>query len=201
MFKPCDLHGLPGEVCGPECYARRMKEKIYGPAFVGSLYAARKLYLTRLLPLIQDLDFRAGAIAARDLDGEVHEDWVRLMVKNLRQIKVHVGLPSNNVTMMTARPFETMACGTFMLTYKTTDNLFQDGVHLRTYNQDKPEELAELIRYYLDHEDERERIAAAGLAEVRRNYSLKQRMQEVLELVRPGSMAGVGQNQLLAHSA
>jgi glycosyltransferase involved in cell wall biosynthesis len=181
MFKPCALHSPQG--CPDDCAPRRRSEKKYQAAFVGSLYPRRVEYLGRLLPLIPEVDFRAGGVAARDIGGECHREWVQLLVRNLRQIKVHVGLPSNNAKIMVARPFETMACGTFLLTYRTDDSLFRDGEHCRMYDPDKPQELAELIRYYLAHEDEREAIAQAGHAEILRNYSSSQRMGEVLAIV------------------
>jgi spore maturation protein CgeB len=83
--------------------------------------------------------------------------------------------------MMVSRPFETLACGTFLLNYDTKDNPFRDGVHCRIYDPEKPH--ADLIRYYIAHEDERESIARAGCEEVRTNYSLRQRLSEVLDAV------------------
>ncbi len=179
LFKPCAHLGA----CGQHCQAQRTQEKKYDAAFVGSLYGKRMEYLARLLPLIPEIDFRAGGVAARDIGGECHREWAELLVRNLRQIKVHVGLPSNNARIMVSRPFETMACGTFLLTYRTDDSLFRDGVHCRMYDPDHPQELAELIRYYLAHEDEREAIAQAGHAEILRNYSSSQRLGEVLGIV------------------
>lgn len=53
-------------------------------------------------------------------------------------------------------------------------------MHCRFYDPEKPAELGDLIRYYLKHEEERERIAMAGLEEVRRNFSLETRLAEIL---------------------
>lgn len=180
MFKPCLNQGQPGHSCDRSCDTRRMAEKKYQAAFVGSLYQKRMQFLTELLPLIPDVDFYANGIAVRDLSGECHREWAELLARNIRQIKVHVALPSNNVKMMVARPFETLACGTFLLTYQTEDNPFRDGVHCRLYDPAKPKELADLIRYYAVHEDEREAIARAGFEEVRKNYCVKQRLAEIL---------------------
>ena len=184
MFKPCVHEEEPDHACDEACYARRMGEKQYPAAFVGTLYPKRMQFLERLLPLIPEVGFRAGGIAVRDLRGECHREWAELLVRNLREMKVHVGLPSNNAQMMVARPFETMAAGTFLLTYKTEDTLFRDGEHCCTYQPDKPEELAEMIRYYLAHDSERETIARAGCEEVRQKYSLEKRLGEVLAIVR-----------------
>ena len=182
MFKPCLIEGQPGHACDQDCYARRMREKKYDAAFVGSLYPKRIEFLTRLLPLLPEVDFRANGVTVRDLGGECQREWAELLARNLRQIKVHVALPSNNMTMIVARPFETLACGTFLLTYDTPDNPFRDGVHCRIYDPNQPQELAEMIRYYIAHEDEREAIAKAGLDQVRKNHSSRECLAEILDL-------------------
>ncbi len=192
MFRPCLQEGQPGHSCDRTCDARRMAEKKYQAAFVGSLYQKRMQFLAGLLPLMPDVDFYANGIAVRDLSGECHREWAELLAKNIRQIKVHVALPSNNFKMMVARPFETMACRTFLLTYHTEDNPFRDGVHCRLYDPAKPKELADLIRYYVTHEEERETIARAGFEELRKNYCVKQRLTEILNsaTARTASQAG-----------
>jgi hypothetical protein len=189
MFKPCPLQGQPGHVCDQACDARRMAEKKYDAAFVGSLYPKRTEFLCRLLPLMPDVDFRANGVTVRDVGGECPRAWAELLAQNLRQIKVHVGLPSNNNKLTVSRPYETLACGTFLLTYRTEDSPFRDGVHCRIYDPEKPQELADLIRYYIAHEEEREAIAHAGYEEVCRNHSIRDRLAEVLECVRGTSRA------------
>jgi glycosyltransferase involved in cell wall biosynthesis len=181
MFKPCLLQGQPGHQCDQACYLRRMAEKKYEAAFVGSLYKKRIEFLGRLLPLLPGVDFYASGVWVRDLGGECHRESAELLAKNIRQIKVHVALPSNASTMTVPRTIETMACGTFLLTNQTEDNPFRDGFHCRLYDPAKPGELADMIRYYIAHEDEREAIAQAGCEEVRRHYSVRDRLQEVLE--------------------
>ncbi len=183
MFKPCLQAGETGHVCDAGCEQRRIGRKKYQAAFLGSLYAKRAQFLSRLLPLIPEVDFQANGVLVRDLGGERQQIAAELLAENLREIKIHVALASNNSMMMVPRPFETMACGTFLLTYRTSDNPFRDGEHYRAYDPEKPEELAEMIRYYLSHEEERERIARAGCEEVRRNYSWQSRIGEVLETI------------------
>ena len=186
MFKPCSHEGEEGHLCDRACEERRLQEKKYSAAFVGSLYPKRVQFLSKFLPLIPEIDFRANGVMVRDLGGERPRLAAELLAENLRQIKIHVGLASNNSMMMVPRPFETMACGTFLLTYRTKDNPFRDGEHCRVYDPEKPEELAEMIRYYLVHEEERERIARAGCAEVRRNYSMKTRIAQILDFAARG---------------
>jgi glycosyltransferase involved in cell wall biosynthesis len=184
MFRPCATGCLPDHTCDDACHSQRMAGKKYEAAFVGSLYPKRMEFLYTLLPLLPDVEFIANGVTVRDLGGECHREWAELLAKNIRQIKVHVALPSNNMKMMVSRPYETLACGTFLLTYDTEGNPFRDGVHCRIYDPEKPQELADLIRYYIAHDDEREAIARAGCEEVRRNYSVRQRMAGVLDSAR-----------------
>jgi spore maturation protein CgeB len=45
------------------------------------------------------------------------------------------------------------------------------------------EECAELIQYYLEHEDEREEIARAGQVRTLRDHTYNQRMQALVDIV------------------
>lgn len=158
-----------------------LNEKRYDAGFVGSIYPKRAAFLSQLLPLLDGVDFRTGYVVARDLSGELPALWTRLLVENIRQMGIHVALPSNNVHMTVSRPFETLACGTFLLTYRTQDNFFTDGEHCRFYDPERPEELAELIRYYVGHPEEREEIARAGCLNVRAAFSREKKLSELLE--------------------
>lgn len=62
-----------------------------------------------------------------------------------------------------ARPFEITACGGFLLTNVAPELLefFEPDVEIATYSS--AHELGSRIRYFLEHEDERLAIAAAGL--------------------------------------
>ncbi len=85
----------------------------------------------------------------------------------------------NDVNM---RVFEALACGSMLVTNDLAENglaeLFQDGVHLATYRE--PGEMLEVIRYYLDHADRREAIAAAGRAEAVGRHTYRHRMERLL---------------------
>jgi spore maturation protein CgeB len=57
---------------------------------------------------------------------------------------------------------------------------FEDRKHLVYFDAGKPDELTGLIHYYLDHEDERRAIAAAGMEEVRANHTLRGRLRHII---------------------
>ncbi|MBI1349395.1 glycosyltransferase [bacterium] len=80
------------------------------------------------------------------------------------------------------RVFEALACGSLLMTNDLADHgqaeLFQAGQHLVTYHS--ADELLERCAYYLKHDDERERIAAAGQALVQTQHTYRHRMQTIL---------------------
>ena len=85
----------------------------------------------------------------------------------------------NDVNM---RVFEAVACGSLLVTNDLAENgqaeLFQDGVHLATYQD--AEEMLEKIRHYLEHDDRREAIASAGRAEAIARHTYRHRMGRLL---------------------
>ncbi len=79
-----------------------------------------------------------------------------------------------------------VSCGTFTLARRVpdTDLLFVDGVHVKYF--DTAEEFFELVRWYLDHESERERIAAAGMARAHAEFNCERMAQHMLDVVDKG---------------
>ena len=80
------------------------------------------------------------------------------------------------------RVFEAVASGSLLVTNDLAANgqedLFRDGEHLVTYRDG--DELLEKVAYYLEREDEREAIAAAGRAEALARHTYRHRMEKLL---------------------
>ncbi len=59
--------------------------------------------------------------------------------------------------------------------------MFEVGKEVVAYHT--TEECAELIKYYLEHEDERESIAKVGQQRTFREYTYYHRMQELVNII------------------
>ena len=81
------------------------------------------------------------------------------------------------------RLFEATGVGAFLIT-DWKDNLsdmFEPGKELVAYRS--PEECVELIRYYLEHDEERAAIACAGQTRTLREHTYASRMKELVDIV------------------
>lgn len=80
------------------------------------------------------------------------------------------------------RCFEATATGSFLLTeyVPTLKECFEDGVHLVTY-KDMDEAIEKTI-YYLEHEDEREKIAMAGMKHTLKNHTYQKRAEKIVRV-------------------
>lgn len=88
-----------------------------------------------------------------------------------------------NISMLddlNMRTFEVMATGSFLLTnwIPTIEEVFEDGKHLVLYRS--LDEMVEKAKYYIAHDEERERIARAGYEEVIEKHKVQDRVNVIL---------------------
>lgn len=100
------------------------------------------------------------------------------------QSRIVFNISINNDLNM--RTFEGMSTKSFMLTSWNEEvaSVFEDGKHLVLYRS--IDEAVEKAKYYLAHEDEREKIAQAGFQEVRAKHTFVHRAKQVLDTCLPG---------------
>jgi hypothetical protein len=81
------------------------------------------------------------------------------------------------------RLFEATGVGALLVTESAPNlgELFEPGTEVVTYVDDA--ELAEKLRHYLAHPDERRRIAAAGQRRALRDHTYARRMEELVEIL------------------
>ena len=111
--------------------------------------------------------------------------WGRGMYDVLRRSRItlnyHIDIAANYANNM--RLYEATGSGALLLT-DTKDNLgdiFQPGREVATYTS--AQDCLGRIRHYLDHEDERAAIAAAGQRRTLEDHNYFKRTGEILELI------------------
>ena len=80
-----------------------------------------------------------------------------------------------------------VSCGTFTLAKRVPDSdlLFKDGVHLKYF--DTAEEFFELADWYLKHDQEREKIAKAGMEMAHSEFNCERIAKLTLDLIETGT--------------
>ncbi len=113
------------------------------------------------------------------------EAWGQDMFSLLQQSRItinrHIDVAEKFANNM--RLFEATGCGSLLITdYKPNlGELFEIGGEVVAYRS--PEECAALIKYYLAHPDEAEKIAQAGQRRTLRDHTYQKRMEQTAEIL------------------
>lgn len=164
--------GLPGAIwlphaVDPEAYPRgRYAAKKYDVSFVGHINSDNRIdALDRLFK-----EFPNFFYGQRRFEGAAEIYGQTKLVFNISML--------DDLNM---RTFEAMATGSCLLTnwIPTIEEFFEDGKHLVLYRS--VEEMVDKAHYYLAHDEEREKIAAAGYEEVIAKHTIGHRVNTILE--------------------
>ncbi|HNT86349.1 MAG TPA: glycosyltransferase [Candidatus Hydrogenedentes bacterium] len=158
--------------CSPALHNVASRARALDVAYVGSFSTEEDARRPRLLE----------AVRARFPDCFIGKAWPEDMAGIYAGAKIVVNACVNRDVNM--RVFEGMASGALVITDEADglEDLFQDRKHLVVYRND--DELLDLIAYYLEHEDERARIAETGLACVLGEHTYSHRVREILDTTR-----------------
>ena len=121
-------------------------------------------------------------LQARITDSPVWGKDLRLL---LAQSKIVLNITRSDFygaeTGLNLRIFEAVAAGCFLLTDHCDElnELFEIGTEIDTFHTSG--ELAEKIRYYLEHEEERTRIAQRGHERFIRSHTWRMRIRELVQ--------------------
>ncbi len=106
------------------------------------------------------------------------------MPKIFRLSKINLNMTARSIkTGLPLRVWDILACGGFLLTNYQSEipEYFEAGKDLECFSSEK--ELLEKCRYYLEHGEERERIAENGFRKVEQRHQLDMRLREMLECI------------------
>jgi hypothetical protein len=109
-------------------------------------------------------------------------DMYRALARSHITLNRHINVAENNANNM--RLYEATGVGAMLLTDRKDNlhELFDIGREVEAYSS--KEEAAELVRFYLDHPDEAQRIAKAGQARTLREHTYAQRMRELVPILK-----------------
>ena len=162
-------------------------------SFVGSLSVAHRSRVRMLEHLCSHLEISVWGSGVDRLpqDSPIRSryegtawgiEMYRIFHRSKMTLNHHIGIAESYANNM--RLFEATGVGTLLVTdwKENLHEMFEPGKEAVAYRT--PEECVELIRYYLEYDDEREAIARAGQQRTLREHTYYHRMQEFLDIVR-----------------
>ena len=161
-------------------------------SFIGSLSAvhgSRAELLEALCERVEQLNIWGPSIDGVSADSPLRrrymgQAWGRDMYTILRRSKITINHHGDiEPYANNCRMYEATGVGTLLVTdsKKNLTDMFEPGLEVVTY--DSPEECAEVVDYYVDHESERDAIAASGQRRTAREHTYSDRMKELSTLV------------------
>lgn len=162
----------------------------YNITFVGSFLAPRYSERETVLSQLKDLGLHIWGNKAwtKTSLSSYYKGWLpgySDIEKIYRQSKIiiNVHLPDVEGSGINFRPFEITAAGSLLLNHsgrKDIFNLFEAGKEFIPF--DGKDDIREKVLYYLEHSEERLKIAKAGFERTRREHTFLDRAKTILEL-------------------
>lgn len=163
----------------PQAYPRYPIFKKYDVCFIGHLQDTENFNGLNRLDFLEEVfrnqpNFYFGTRHPAYPEKNMFED----AAKTMAQSKICINISMKDDVNM--RVFETLGTGSMLLTnwLPTLQDLFEDNKHLVTY-RDTHDALSK-INYYLENEQEREKIAFAGYQEAIKKHTYKNRVLHIL---------------------
>ena len=179
-FEPCILSVLGGD--------DRKQEISFAGSFF-DVHSSRVKFIESVCQRVPQLRIWSGNLSALPLHSSLHghymgQAWGRDMYQVLRSSQItlnHHGDVAPYANNM--RLFEATGVGTCLITdwKENLKEMFEPGKEVLTYRS--PDECAELIQYYLEHDEERRAIGYAGQTRTLREHTYYLRMQEFTDMV------------------
>jgi glycosyl transferase family 1 len=167
MFQP---HMIDGQ------YGTIPQERDIDCAFIGLMYPKRQRFAQALGPHLNGLEIRIATVLAQDLDGVSVQKTAEILAGEYRRIKILTAFPSLS-NVLVAKPLEAGACGCAVIVSQS------HGLeNVVTYDESRPETLAEKARFLLANPSECERISQALCEEVHTKHRMEMRFERIFEI-------------------
>jgi len=111
-------------------------------------------------------------------------DYIYGMPKVFNQTKVNLNITLRNIkTGIPLRIWDILGAGGFVLTNFQAElpDFFENGKHLVWF--DSHDDMLDKVIYYLEHDEERIKIAREGNLLVRKNHTMEKRTRQLLEIL------------------
>lgn len=181
---------LPAGILEESCYLGEKKESYsFDVLFAGSYhYHPEWSYRPKLLDwLSETYKNRFVRVAGDTKHGTIRGNYLNDLYNSS---KVIVGdtlcLNFNHPDYFSDRLFETTGRGGFIIFpyIKGIEKMFELGRELITYEFGNFEQLKSLIDYYLEHEEERNKIRLAGMERTKRDHTYTERVRQIFETIK-----------------
>ena len=155
-------------------------DKKFNVSFIGSMYPKR-------IEFVSKINFPVTHIHSLS-DPDLLKSF-NLLAQAYNSTKIFLNFPALSRLLVT-KVTEVMACGTMLITPKIDHvsaianmNQFRDGVDLVYYDATNLTELQEKLEYYVANPGEVDRISRAGYEMVTKNFTLKNQLSKMLEMI------------------
>lgn len=195
--------------CNLNVFKKTIQKKIYDVSFVGGYHPYRAWYIRKLRRAGIDVNvwgngWPSGEISQEQMVYIFNQSKINLNLSNnesfdirfifdlsrpfIETLKVFkktfltlIGSDVKIIEMVKARHFEISACGAFQLTFyvEGIEHHFDIGREIVVYQNIY--DIIEKIKYFLKHEDEREKIANNALTRSVKDHSLEIRFKKLFE--------------------
>ncbi|MCA0238529.1 MAG: glycosyltransferase [Bacteroidetes bacterium] len=189
-------HGFDTEIHKPIKFEKSKIPNIYisDCVFIGQQSTSKANYIMNILTTIPTIDFKVwgngwdNSIINKNyiVGNAVFGDYYALA---LQCSKISLGLLSEKVPgassgdLITARTFEIPGTGAFMIHERTDEihNYFEEDKEIVCFETN--EELTDKVKYYLNHDSERDQIAKKGKFRAWKDHTYEKRAEQLIKII------------------
>ncbi|MEM4282391.1 MAG: glycosyltransferase [Candidatus Woesearchaeota archaeon] len=166
-----------------------MRSYKYDISFVGTAYSNRQYLLEQISKKHSSLAIyghgwsQASKQLKKFVNKKVPMGPALAYVFNESKINLNIYGPSQKFVVPNPRTFEIPASRNFQLAtyHKSITRHFKPGKEIVLYRNE--DELFELIDWYLDNDEEREKVAQAGYDRVLKEHTMRHRLQRMFKIM------------------